>query len=182
MLAGGCSHTTFSLFPDRTVSETSKYVRTAKIYRNMDTILIADILWHNPDIERLHVERMRKQGRLDADDEKLLLLKIGEMEGKELEFLAGIYTGDDKWNDFQKNDSIWKVRLRMADGSKTAPGKIEKLKVEDMPDSRLFPFITPWKTLYRITFEKTEAISQLKSYDMEIYSLLGNAEFSWPAE
>jgi len=111
-----------------------------------------------------------------------MLLEISEMEEKELEFLAGIYTGDDKWNDLNENDSIWKVRLRMADGSKTAPGKIEKLNVKDMPDSRLFPFITPWKMLYKITFEKTEEISQLKSYDVGIYSFLGNAEFSWNAE
>lgn len=182
MLAAGCSHTAFSIFPDRTVAETEKYVRTAKIYRNMDTILIADILWHNPDVKRLHVKRMGKQGRIDAGDEKRMLLKIGEMEEKELEFLAGIYTGEDKWNDFQKNDSIWKIRLRMADGSKIAPGKIEKLKVKDMPDSRLFPFITPWKMLYRITFERTKEISQLKNYNIEIYSFLGNAEFSWDVE
>lgn len=181
-MLGGCSHTAFSLFPDRTVGETRKYVRTAKIYRNMDTILIADILWHNPDVKRLHVKRMAKQGRIDAVDEKRMLLNIGETEKKELEFLAGIYTGEDKWNDFHKNDSIWKIRLIMADGSKTAPSKIEKLTVKNMPDSHLFAFITPWKKLYRITFEKTEALLQLQNYDMEIYSFLGNAEFSWPAK
>jgi len=51
-----------------------------------------------------------------------------------------------------------------------------------MPDSYNFPFLTPWKSPYRITFAKTENLSRLKSRKIGLRSILGEAEFIWEAE
>ncbi len=183
LLTAGCvfgkTDMTFSAFPDTIVDRAKRYVRSAKVYRDLDTILVADILWYNPELKRMHVEEMSLEGRIDDEEKRRLLAEIEAKEATEIEFLAGFYTGEKKWNDFDSSSSIWKIRLEAADGSQVAPVSVEKIDLDVMPDSYIFTFLTTWKSPYRITFEKTEKFAELKTHKIGLHSILGQAEFIW---
>jgi len=172
----------FSVYPDSIVEQVKINVRSAKVYRDLDTVLIADILWYKPELKRRHLIEMSEKGRINEDEKMKMLAEINDKEASEIEFLAGFYTGEKKWNDFDSDSSIWKIRLEADDGSLVAPAKIEKLDLKKMTDSYHFPFLTPWKSPYRITFAKTANLSGLKSRKIGLHSILGKAEFLWEAE
>lgn len=182
-LVAGCAFgrtdVSFSAFPDTIVDRVKLDVRSAKVYRDLDTILVADILLYKPELKRMHVEEMSREGRIDDEEKIRLLAEIDAKEADEIEFIAGFYTGEEKWNDFDSSSSIWKIRLEAADGSQVAPTSIEKIDLDKMPDSHNFPFLTPWKSPYRITFAKTDKLAELKSHKIELHSILGHAEFIW---
>ena len=125
---------------------------------------------------------MGREGRINEDEKMDMLAEIDKKGAAEIEFLAGFYTGEKEWNDFDSDSSIWKIRLEADDGSLVAPVRIEKLNLKEMPDSHNFPFLTRWKSPYRIIFVKTEGLSRLKSRKIGLRSILGEAEFIWEAE
>ena len=178
----GKTDMSFSPYPDSIVQQVQLNVRSAKVYRDLDTILIADILWYKPELKKRNLIELSEEGRISEDEKMDMLAEIDKKEGAEIEFLAGFYTGEKKWNDFDSDASIWKIRLEAADGSLVAPVKIEKLELKEMTDSHNFPFLTRWKSPYRITFTKTENLSHLKSHKIQLRSILGEAKFIWEAE
>ena len=180
--AFGKTDMSFSPYPDSIVMQVKVNVRSAKVYRDLDTILIADILWYKPELKRRNLIELSEKGRISEDEKMAMLNEIDEQESAEIEFLAGFYTGEKKWDDFDSDASIWKIRLEADDGSLVAPVRIEKLLLKEMPDSHNFPFLTRWKSPYRITFAKTENLSHLKSHKIRLRSILGEAKFIWESE
>lgn len=172
----------FSPFQDKILGIAEKNVRTAKIYRDLDTILIADVLWFSPDIKKAYVFELRKKSRMDKDEEKTRLAEIELKGSEEIEFLMGIYTGEKSWNDFNKPGSIWKLRLVTPDGSSEAPIKIEKIDLDQMPDSYFFPFLSEWKSVYRVIFKKSNKLARIVNPTMLMYSILGETKFRWEGE
>lgn len=175
----GNTEMAFSVYPDNIVEQVKLNVRSAKVYRDLDTILIADILWYKPGLKRKRLVELSEKGRITEDEKTNMLAEIDKKEAVEIEFLAGFYTGEKKWNDFDSDSSIWKIRLVADDGSLVAPARIEKLDLKKMPDSYNFTFLTPWRSPYRIIFAKTENLSRLKNPELELQSILGEARFIW---
>ena len=169
----------FSVWRDRIMDAVGQNVRTAKVYRDLDTILIADVLFYKPEIKRSFINAVKEEQRIDGEQANKMLAEIAEKEEKEVEFLAGVYTGDKRWNDLEKEGSMWHVTLKAADGSWIAPSSIVKLKLDKMQDAWLFPFLTEWKYIYRLTFPKTSAIAGLDSHTLRITSVVGEGTFTW---
>ncbi len=169
----------FTMQRDAVMDMVGQNVRTEKVYRDLDTILIADVLLYKPEIKRSGVKQAKDEGRIDAEQDKEMFADIADKESKEVEFLAGVYTGDKRWNDLDKNNSMWRVTLKTADGSWVTPSSITKLKLDKMQDAWLFPFLTEWKYAYRIVFPKTPAIAGVNSYTLRITSVVGEGTFNW---
>ena len=176
--AGKRTNVDFSIAHDKIVDEVRQNVRTEKIYRDLDTILIADVFHYDQKIRRGFVQTVLEEGRIDADQAEKMLAESQANEQKEVEFLAGVYTGDKRWNELEKKNSMWKVALRTPDGRWIAPSSIEKLKLSKMQDAWLFPFLTEWKFIYRITFPKEE-LAGATGYTLRLTSVVGEAAFIW---
>jgi len=67
----------FSVYPDKIVEQVKLNVRSAKVYRNLDTILIADILWYKPMLKRRHIIEMGAEGRITEDEKMKMLAERG---------------------------------------------------------------------------------------------------------
>lgn len=180
--AAGCAgkQTTvdFTLVPERIQDEVRRYLRTEKVYRDLDTILIADVLYYDQRIRQDYIQTALAKEWIDAEQAEKMLAESKVNEQKEVEFIAGVYTGDKRWNDFEKENSIWKVALRTPDGRWISPSSIEKLKPDKMKDSHIFPFITEWKFIYRITFPRQE-LAGADTFSLRFTSMVGEAAFSW---
>lgn len=176
--AGKSTNVDFSMAYDKILDDVKQNVRTEKVYRDLDTILIADVFYYDQRIKRDFVAAIRGAGRVDAEQSDKMLAESQANEQKEVEFLAGVYTGDKRWNDLEKKNSMWKVVLQAPDGRWIAPLSIEKLKLDKMQDAWLFPFLTEWKFIYRITFPKQE-MAGAANYTLRFTSVVGEAAFTW---
>jgi hypothetical protein len=176
---GKRSSVDFSIRRDQILDEVTKNTRTVKVYRDLDTIFIADVLWYKPELRKTFVSHLKGDGRIDDEQAAKMTADISSKEGRELEFITGLYTGDKAWNDLDKVDSMWRMTLKGADGSVVAPTRIEKLRVDRMQDSWLFPFLTPWKVAYRVTFTQTGNLTSVDSYVLRLSSVVGEGTFIW---
>lgn len=176
--AGKRTKIDFTLVPERILGDVKQNVRTEKVYRDLDTILIADVFYYDQRIKQDFIQTALTKEWIDAGQAEKMMAESKLNEPKEVEFLAGVYTGDKRWNDFEKENSMWKVALQTPDGGWIAPASIEKLKLEKMRDAYLFPFLTEWKFIYRITFPKKE-LAGAANYKLRFTSLVGEAAFAW---
>ena len=181
LLASGlsCAGVNFSMRRDKVLDEVSKNKRTVKVYRDLDTIFIADILWYSSELKRSFVQTIKSEGRIDDFQANKMLGDIAEQEGRELEFIVGFYTPDKALNDLDKGNSMWRLTLKAADGSSVTPTVIEKLKYNNMQDAWMFSFLTPWKYCYRARFAKTDALKGLSAYTLRVTSVVGEGTFNW---
>ncbi len=176
--AGKRTTVDFTLVPERIQDDVKRNVRTEKVYRDLDTIFIADVFYYDQRIRQDYIQTSLQKGWIDSVQADKMMAESKENEQKEVEFVAGIYTSDKRWNDFEKENSMWKVSLETPDGRWIAPSSIEKLKLEKMRDAYLFPFLTEWKFIYRITFPKKE-VTGATSYSLRFNSIVGDAAFNW---
>jgi len=169
----------FRYKPEKIIKKVEMLSRSGKIYRDLDTILIGDILWYSADLKMEYLNEMKESGRVDSDGVAKKSKVIAESDKKELDFLAAIYTSEKKWDDFDQSKSIWKLRFVGKDGVLVAPTMISKVEHEDIPDSHLFSFISPWKSVYRIKIPRNKSVAGLDVYKLKLYSILGDTKFSW---
>ncbi len=177
--AGRRSNVEFSIRRDRVLDDVLKNTRTLKVYRDLDTIFIADVLWYKPELRRAFVAGLKEEGRISDEQAANMTDEISKKEGRELEFIVGFYTPDKSWNDLDAVHSMWRLALTRGGGEPMAPEKIEKLKMDKMQDAWLFPFITPWKSAYRVTFTKKGSFPGAHRYALRLSSVVGEGSLVW---
>jgi hypothetical protein len=175
----GNSNISFRLSKEGIVDKVENLTRTGKIYRDLDTILIADVFWNSAELNRELVEELKRTGRVDGKEYDRRMESIGKSDEKFVEFLAACYTSEPDWNDFHNMNSIWSIRLEGNDGELVAPFDIDKHLMKDIRDKHFFPFITAWRTVYYIRFVRDEKLAGLDEYNLKIFSTLGESKFQW---
>jgi len=182
-LYAGCSSSgtkiDFRLKKEDVISLGKSYTRTSKIYRDLDTVLVGDVLWYSSDLRRGYLDEMKSKKRLDDQEYEEEIKHIQVKDEREIDFIAGFYTPERKWDDFANRSSIWSIRLVGRDGKLVEPRRIVKLKLRNIPDAHLFPFISDWKSIYRITFNRDDDIAGLEVYRLRVYSIVGETAFEW---
>ncbi len=176
--AGKRTNVDFTIMPERILDDVKQNVRTEKVYRDLDTILIADVFYYDQRIKQDFIQTALSREWIDAEQAEKMMADSKANEQKEIEFIAGVYTSDKRWNDFEKQNSIWKVAMKTPDGRWITPSSIEKLKIDKMKDSHLFPFLTEWKFIYRITFPRQD-MAGATNYSLRFTSMVGEAAFTW---
>lgn len=173
----------FTMRRDAVLDEVQKNTRTVKVYRDLDTIFIADVLWYTPKLRRNFIANLKSEGRINDQQVAKMNAEVAEKEGSggSLEFITGFYTPDKTWNDLEKTNSMWSLTIKGSDGTAVSPVKVEKLKYDKMQDSWLFPFLTPWKNAYRVTFTGSGALMGMDSYTLRVSSTVGEGTFTWDA-
>ncbi|MBI3581472.1 MAG: hypothetical protein HY098_05265 [Nitrospinae bacterium] len=173
------SNVEFSIRRDRVLDDVLKNTRTLKVYRDLDTIFIADVLWYKPELRRAFVASLKEEGRINDEQAATMTDEISKKEGRELEFIVGFYTPDKSWNDLDAVHSMWRLALKGGGGEPVAPERIEKLRVDKMQDAWLFPFITPWKSAYRVTFARKGSLPGADRYALRLSSVVGEGSLVW---
>jgi hypothetical protein len=177
--AGKNSNIAFSLKRDRILDDVKRSTRNVKVYRELDTIFIADILWYSPQLKRNFIGSMKAEGRIDDVQAKQMLDDVTTQEGQEVEFIVGFYTPDKTQNDLDKANSMWRLTLKGADETAIVPVTIERLKYDSMKDAWMFPFLTPWKYAYRVKYALTDPLKTANSYTLRLSSVVGDGVFNW---
>ncbi len=94
-----------------------------------------------------------------ADDYRLTIMQRSTMMAGNLEetrrrhsFYVAMYATRWKWSDLKIQGAAWTVRLVDDRGNETAPERIEQVRRPGAVDITYFPYTTPWRRVYRVSF------------------------------
>jgi hypothetical protein len=171
---------------DRYRSELNHWTRQTEIYYNFEFVLSLAATYQSGSFRTAHVEEYARVYELKEVDKKKRLSDQLEAADLAYEFLFAVHVLKSQWDDFQAKGSMWKIFLKVNDKERLYPEEIVKLKGNDTVIRYFYPYISPWKSIYRIRFSKTPMEEQAKIGDkmsdritLVITGAPGKAELNW---
>lgn len=150
--------------------------RTAKLYSQFDTILILDATLYDTTARRGRVEEEASVRRLGADEKEAMLKVEAEDDAKEAQFILGVYTAREEWNDLAEKGSRWALFLDTPAGP-LRPSSITKVEREKLALRDSLPYTATFRRFYVVKFPREKAGGA--PYRLSLTSLLGEVSVSW---
>ncbi|MEZ4220743.1 MAG: hypothetical protein R3B13_07410 [Polyangiaceae bacterium] len=124
---------------------------------DLDNVLGVTATYESWDFRWAYVVRYAEDYRLTVDQRRALLERSLAESRESHEFYVALYAQRHKWNDLTAENPAWIVRLIDDQGSETAPREIEPIKRPGAIERTYFPYTSPWRSAYRISFPKVRA-------------------------
>ena len=121
---------------------------------SLDNVLGVTATYESWDFRWAYVVRYAEDYRLTVDQRSALLQRSLAESRQNHVFYVALYAQTHKWNDLTADDPAWIVRLIDDQGSENAPMEIEPIKRPGAIERTYFPYTTPWRSAYRISFAK----------------------------
>jgi hypothetical protein len=151
----------------------------------MDNVLTATATYESWDFRWAYVVRYSEDYRLTVEQRHSLLERsLSEFRDQHSFYLA-LYAQKHKWNDLTAKDPAWIVRLIDDEGNETAPTDIQPIKRPGAIELTYFPYTTPWRTAFRITFPRKQAdgrdtiSSAARWFGLRFAGAQGNQQLVW---
>lgn len=132
----------------------SKYVRSARIYDQLATLGIFDVLWLHDEVRIAYAQAYAEKHCLNEEQyERLLQRQFAENEQFINFYVLAAYPGQED-NTLNERDSFWAICLE-SDGQMYQPTQIKLLK--DLDPEYIFFFcsrFTVFKDIYLVRFNK----------------------------
>ena len=129
-----------------------RWTREARIYRGFDVELIVSATFKSSDYRRAYAKEYTKAYLL-SDKEGVKFEKDQLAAAEEFhDFVMATFIPDDRWNDFEKKDSTWKIYLTNEQNKRISPVEIRKLNGKDPRIEQFFPYVSPWREVYAVRF------------------------------
>jgi len=174
--ASGGSYSKYQFFENPLNAAVARNTKTAKLYQQLDTIMIVDVIYNDMALRKAWVEQEARARRL-ADDRKSALLDEQEKEDENTaQFVVALYTADEDWNDLDKKESRWSIFLKN-DGDPVRPASIEKVKPEKLKLRDNLPFISSFRSFYLVSFPRERVTA--KPFDLVMSGLLGEVKLGF---
>lgn len=158
----------------------------AKIYEGIETRLIITATYKGFPFREAYIERYAKGYQLDDDYKKSLIEREKEAVEEANEFFFTAYTPEDRWNDFDSKDSIWRLFLEDDTGKRLVPLSVKRAEKGDPFIREFFPYIDPWSAAYTVKFPKYSAEGKdsipgnaSKFLKLTVTGILGKGEIIW---
>jgi hypothetical protein len=155
---------------------TESRLRTAKLYRRFDTILVIDIIQNNDALVSLWADEAAAARLLSPAEKAALALPEAERLIGHHEFIIAAYTHEDRWNDFDDPLSRWSITLDTGSGP-IHPATIKTVKLEKLFLSEALPFDPRFRKFYRVQFVIQP--EERRPFTFAISSTLGSASLMW---
>lgn len=151
----------------------------------MDNVLTATATYESWDFRWAYVVRYSEDYRLTVDQRHALLERsLSEFRDQHSFYLA-LYAQKYKWNDLTSKDPAWIVRLIDDEGNETAPTDIQPIKRPGAIELTYFPYTTPWRSAFRVTFPRKQAdgrdtiSSAARWFGLRFAGAQGNQQLVW---
>jgi hypothetical protein len=123
----------------------------------MDNVLSVTATYESWDFRWAYAVRYAEDYRLTVDQRHNLLQRSLAEARDGHQFYVALYTQRHKWNDLTAQDPAWIVRLVDDEGTETAPSEIQAIKKPGAIELTYFPYTTPWRSAFRVTFPRVRA-------------------------
>lgn len=151
----------------------------------LDDVLTVTATYESWDFRWAYVVRYAEDYRLTVDQRQALLERSLAETRKAHEFYIALYAQKHKWNDLTAEDPAWIVRLIDDEGTETAPTEIKAIKKPGAIELTYFPYTTPWRSAFRISFPIVRAdgrptiSSAARWFGMRFAGAQGNNALVW---
>ncbi len=170
------------LTPDDYDDILKDWTRHDEVYDVLYRIAFFHVTYHSPVFRRAFLVRHPDVYGPGSEEASRLMLTNQESE-EFLEFFLAASTANQRWNDLNRADSIWRITLKSDDGE-AVDGKVEKVKTTANLRA-IYPYITPYANTYAVrfprnTFTGTPVLTpSTKKLEMRVTSALGDATMTW---
>ncbi len=151
----------------------------------MDNVLTVTATYESWDFRWAYTVRYAEDYRLTVDQRHSLLERSLAETREAHEFYVALYAEKHKWNDLKAAEPAWIVRLTDDEGTETAPSDIQTIKKPGAIELTYFPYTTPWRSAFRITFPKVRADGRptispaARWFGLRFAGAQGNQELIW---
>lgn len=159
------------------------WTRKDEIYDGLEHKLFVSATLHSPEFRRAFALAWPNvYGSGGQVTRRELVELTGEVERSHTFFLS-VFTAENKWNDFDSADSIWRMTLRSGD-VEVEPTAIFEIK-KDANLTAVYPHIGRFDECYLVRFPMTDHQEKLiitstsESATLRIASALGTATLDW---
>ncbi len=158
-----------------------RWTRRSQIYDGLFSVLYVGATFHAPELRRAFLQRFPDAYGRGSEEARRLTLANPDAE-THWEFFLGAATSKQRWNDFARADSIWRVSL-VADGVEV-DAKVRRIPLN--ANVRVFyPYLTPYTSGYGLEFPLTTVegkpliTSATRKLELRVSSALGNTSLVW---
>ena len=151
----------------------------------MDNVLTVTATYESWDFRWAYTVRYAEDYRLTIDQRHALLERSLAETRDAHEFYVALYAEKHKWNDLTASEPAWIVRLTDDEGTETAPSEIQTIKKPGAIELTYFPYTTPWRSAFRISFPKVRADGRptispaARWFGLRFAGAQGNTELVW---
>ncbi len=151
--------------------------RDAESYRDLKLHLDVQATRLTPEVAAARADALCDDRRC-TDDERTRRREASRAHSQRQDrFVLVVYTREPAWNDLDRPDSRWRVFLE-ADGQRSAPDELRKIKRRRFVYERLFPTLDGFREVYEVHFP-TAASPGPRS--LVITGELGSTTLTWGA-
>jgi hypothetical protein len=151
----------------------------------MDNVLTVTATYESWDFRWAYAIRYGEDYRLTvAQRHALLERSLAETKDRH-QFYVALYAQKHKWNDLTADQPAWIVRLVDDEGTETAPSEINTIRKPGAIELTYFPYTSPWRSAFRITFPRVRADGRLTIpqdahwFGLRFAGPQGNKEIVW---
>ncbi len=165
-----------------------RWTRTAQLIAlaELDDLLTVTATFESWDFRWAYVVRYAQDYRLTVEQRRTLLDKTLAETKETHRFYVALYgAAHRRATDLSKPNSAWIVRLIDDQGSETAPASIEAITKPGPLERTYFPYSTPFRQLFRITFPRVGTdgrptiAENAKWFGLRFAGAEGNQELKW---
>lgn len=169
--------------------ELDRWTRSDQVYEGLDSRLYIHATFKATSYREAYTERYSQEYELDPALATALLSRELNQAETYNEFFIAAFTPEDRWNDFHKKDSVWKLYLEDDTGAKLSPVSVTRVEAKDPSIREFFPHLDPWSYGYLVRFPKytpagTTPLPGPETEWMKLVAtgVLGRAEMTWHFE
>ncbi|MBI5048803.1 MAG: hypothetical protein HZB54_07645 [Deltaproteobacteria bacterium] len=157
-----------------------------KVIDNLDSKLFIYATYKNWTLREAYADEYARRYQMDTSQKERLNSSEKELDERFNEFFIAVYTPDERWNDFNTPESIWKIYLEDEKGSRVSPVGITKVDVNSPLVREFYPYLDLWSSGYIIRFPKYTIVAEepfprkdAGYLKLIITGVVGSAELEW---
>ena len=164
------------------------WTRHGEVY-NLDSLensLKVSATFLSWEMRQAYVARYAYDYGLDGAEKTRMLDEERKKLEERNEFVVAATATDQKWAQFQRQDTPWQITLLTSDGSETHPSELKRIPKPAPALRAYFSFITTYREVFRFYFPIVDEASgepyikpDLTSFSLVFAGALGRVELKW---
>jgi len=163
-----------------------KWSSDGTVYRGIESRLILHATYRGLEFREAYAREYGERYRLEG----YRIEKLVEQEGAEYEraeeFFLAVSSPNERWNDLDRSESVWRLYLKNDSGERVEPVTIRRVDEESPLFREFYPKLDQWSRGYIVTFPKYGETGEVplinddtRRFTLVITGALGHTEIEW---
>jgi hypothetical protein len=165
--------------------ELDRWTRSEEIYDGLNSIAFMHATYKTKSFREAYAGLYTEIYQLDERYGATLMERELDLSSMYNEFFVSFFTTNEKWNDLDREDSIWRLYLVDSTGARVSPEAVTRLEATAVI-REFFPYLDLWSAAYSVKFPRRhlEASGVIPSQEAEyirliVTGVLGKGELEW---